>query len=123
MSAAVGDSCCTIFMLPQVGFICVVTFFTIETLVPGSGCVINYPVFVPWYWFGSIAPTNVLFSSVFSYVAYKQDQLFGSDAWMRLAKDGIQTMCLVIACNVTCKVMLPLEVGGESSEFSFIVDW
>ena len=78
---------------------------------------------MPWVWFGAAMPINVLFSSVFSHVAYKQYRIFGSDTWKRLTRDGIQTMCLVVACNVICVLILLFEIGGDLSEVSYAVDW
>jgi hypothetical protein len=51
--------------------------------------VTNYSPYLPWYWFGVVAPLNVRFSSVFIHVAYKQYILLGSDAWKRLAWNAI----------------------------------
>jgi hypothetical protein len=70
-----------------------------------------------------VVPLNVLFSTIFSHVAYKQYRLFGSDAWRRLAKDGIQTMCLVTACNIICGLIMIFEIGGDFSQLSVAVDW
>jgi hypothetical protein len=112
-----------ILTIPQVGFAYISFKYDVYTLETHAGCVNNYPSFIPWYWFGAVAPVNVLFSSVFSYVAYKQYRLFGSDAWRRLARDGIQTMFLVVACNVICGLILIFEVGGDLSETAFMTDW
>jgi hypothetical protein len=110
-----------ILILSQFSFAYAAFKFCVYTLETHGGCVTNYPPFVPWYWFGAVAPVNVLFSAIFSYVAYQQYQLFGSDAWKRLAKDGIQTMCLVIACNVFCGLALILEIGGNSPKCHFLM--
>jgi hypothetical protein len=110
-------------MIPQLGFMFVINIFGNNTLETLGGCVVNYPHSLLWYWFVAVTPINVLFSSIFSYVAYKQYQLYGTDAWRRLARDGIQTMCSVIACNVICRLILLFEIGGNFSEQSFVADW
>jgi hypothetical protein len=113
----------TILILPQLGLTYIGFRFSVSTLETHGGCVTNYSPFLPWSWFGTMVPLNILTSAVFSYVAYQQYKLFGSDAWKRLAKDGTQTTCLVIVCNVTCGWILIFEIGGDFSEMSFIADW
>ncbi|KAI8050472.1 hypothetical protein BDF22DRAFT_695126 [Syncephalis plumigaleata] len=112
-----------LFMLPQLSFFAIVMFFCAVTLDDVTGCVIHYPRFLPWYWLAASAPINVFFSAIFSYVAYKQYRQHGSDAWRRLARDGIQTMCLVVLCNIICASCIILKVGGNYSEFFFLADW
>ncbi|KAI8056861.1 hypothetical protein BDF22DRAFT_668295 [Syncephalis plumigaleata] len=110
-------------MLPQAGypfFVAAVLRFTLEDL---EGCVAHYPISFPWYWFGSVAPINVLFSTVFSMVAYKQYRMFGSEAWKRLAQEGIQTMALVILCNLFCGMFIWFDIGKSYSEYFFLTDW
>ncbi|KAI9596804.1 WD40-repeat-containing domain protein [Syncephalis fuscata] len=111
------------FILPQLTFLAIVIIFCPITLDDISGCVINYPHFLPWYWLGVAAPINAFFSAVFSYIAYRQYRLYGSDAWKRLARDGIQTMCLVVLCNVVCGICIIFKVGGNFSEMFFLADW
>ncbi|KAI9596860.1 hypothetical protein BDF19DRAFT_437023 [Syncephalis fuscata] len=57
------------------------------------------------------------------HVAYKQYKTFGSDAWRRLTEDGIQTMCLVVLCNVICGCFIAFKLIGKNSEIFFIIDW
>jgi hypothetical protein len=110
-------------ILPQLSF----TYFAIWkspiTLEEYEGCVINYPEYIPWYWFGLIIPTNFFFSGIFSYVTYKQYVIYGSDAWRRLTREGIQIMCFVIMCNIVCGTCIFLKIGGNSTIFFFMVDW
>ncbi|KAI9598585.1 hypothetical protein BDF19DRAFT_430777 [Syncephalis fuscata] len=88
-----------------------------------DGCVIHYPPFLPWYWFLAATPINTFFSAIFSRVAYQQYCVFGSEAWKHLARDGIQTMCLVTFCNVACAICILVEVVGKLSELFFVADW
>ncbi|RKP26738.1 hypothetical protein SYNPS1DRAFT_27585 [Syncephalis pseudoplumigaleata] len=112
-----------LFMLPQLGFMYVSWLVSPVTLEEDSGCTIHYPHFLPFYWFGSTMPLNILFSGIFSYIAYKQYQSFGSEAWMRMARDGIQTMCLVVLCNIMCATVLVFHVGGHLSNMFFAIDY
>ncbi|KAI8050483.1 hypothetical protein BDF22DRAFT_695171 [Syncephalis plumigaleata] len=109
-------------MIPQLGYVCAAWLLSPVTLTSQSGCTVHYPDFLPVYWFGSILPLNMLFSTVFSYVAYKQYKAYGSKAWKRMARDGIQTMCLVVACSITCGLIIMFHLGGDLSEMFFLVD-
>jgi hypothetical protein len=40
-----------------------------------------------------------------------------------MARDDMQTMCLVIVCNLVCACGMLFEIGGKSSEMFFLVDW
>ncbi|KAI8050510.1 hypothetical protein BDF22DRAFT_131322 [Syncephalis plumigaleata] len=93
------------------------------TLEEYKGCVINYPEYIPWYWFGLITPTNLFFSGIFSYVTYKQYVIYGSDAWRQLTREGIEIMCLVIICNIICATCIFLRIGGKFTIYFFMADW
>ncbi|RKP26735.1 hypothetical protein SYNPS1DRAFT_21559 [Syncephalis pseudoplumigaleata] len=113
----------TLLLLPQLGFMYVAWMLSPVTVAADTGCVVNYAPFLPWFWFGSTAPINLLFMGIFSHVAYKQYRRYGSDAWRKLARDGIQTMCLVVLCNIVCACGMVLQLGGKFSEMFFLVDW
>ncbi|KAI9599028.1 hypothetical protein BDF19DRAFT_429869 [Syncephalis fuscata] len=66
----------------------------------------DYPKGVVLIWLCVSIAANLFLSSVFSYMAYKQYRIFGSKTWKRLASDGIQSMCLVILCNIICTVLM-----------------
>ncbi|KAI9593054.1 hypothetical protein BDF19DRAFT_415708 [Syncephalis fuscata] len=110
-------------ILPQAGYPIMGAAVMRLTLIDNEGCVAFYPAAFPWYWSGSVLPINLLFSSIFSYVAYKQYKLFGSEAWKRLAQEGIQTMALVVTCNILCGISIFLEIGESFSEYFFDIDW
>jgi hypothetical protein len=110
-------------ILPQLGYPLASFKSSVFTLETHGGYVSNYLPFLSWYWFGAVAPLNISFYAVFSYVVYKQYKLCGSDAWRRLARDGIQTTCLVIACNTICIFIIILEISGDFSEMSVPADW
>ncbi|KAI9596831.1 hypothetical protein BDF19DRAFT_421337 [Syncephalis fuscata] len=112
-----------LFMLPQLGYMYIAWMLSPITLNSASGCVVNYPTFLPVYWFGSAVPLNAFFSGIFSYVAYKQYQKYGSKAWKRMARDGIQTMSIVILCNIICGLIIMFRLGGNISEMFFLTDW
>ncbi|KAI9594995.1 hypothetical protein BDF19DRAFT_88755 [Syncephalis fuscata] len=97
--------------------------FSYVTVEDHGGCVAHYPRFVAWLWFLAIMPINAFFSAIFSYIVYKQYRKFGSDAWRRLARHGIQTMCLVVLCNIICGACLILKAAGDISPAFFNFDW
>ncbi|KAI9596834.1 hypothetical protein BDF19DRAFT_436956 [Syncephalis fuscata] len=93
------------------------------TIKADTGCIVHYSYQFPWYWFGLTAPINAFFSAIFAHVAYKQYRTFGSDAWKRLTRDGIRTMCLVVLCNIFCATGIIIKLGGMFSEMFLLVDW
>jgi len=56
-------------------------------------------------------------------VVYRQYRQFGSGAWKRLMRDGIQTMCLILLTNIVCTLLVTFEVIGLASDLFFVVDW
>ncbi|KAI8050491.1 hypothetical protein BDF22DRAFT_657086 [Syncephalis plumigaleata] len=110
------------FLLPQFFFVLFVLKYSKVQLRDGFGCIMEYKEFVPLYWFGSNTPLATIFSGIFTHVAYKQYRLYGSDAWRRLARDGIQTMCLALLCSILCALGAILRVGGEFSTYFYFVD-
>ncbi|KAI9596763.1 hypothetical protein BDF19DRAFT_421278 [Syncephalis fuscata] len=113
----------TLFTLPQLGFFVIVLVSCPVTIEPNIGCVLYYPFFLPWYWFFAAVPISLFFSAIFSYIAYRQYSTFGSDAWKRLARDGIQTMCLAVLCNVICGMIIVFQVGGNYAIMFYVADW
>ncbi|KAI9596856.1 hypothetical protein BDF19DRAFT_437017 [Syncephalis fuscata] len=93
------------------------------TIEAYNGCVINYTVPTITTWIVSVLPVNMLLSGIFSYIAYRQYRLFGSTAWKKLAEDGIQTMCVVILCNILCGIVIVFKLFGNFSELFFMIDW
>jgi hypothetical protein len=113
----------TIFTLPQIGFFIIVVVCSPITIEPKLGCVLYYPFYLPYYWFFASVPVNLFFSAIFSHVTYQQYRTFGSDAWMYLARDGIQTMCFAILCNILCGLIILFQVGGNYAIMFYVADW
>ncbi|KAI9591864.1 hypothetical protein BDF19DRAFT_453718, partial [Syncephalis fuscata] len=111
------------FTLPQISYLILVLTICPVTIEEKKGCVYHYPPYLPWLWFGVTTPINMFLSGVFCHVAYKQYKLFGSNAWNRISRDGIQTMCLAASCNIVCAALILFEVGGNLSTLSYIADW
>ncbi|KAI9595431.1 hypothetical protein BDF19DRAFT_496221 [Syncephalis fuscata] len=110
-------------ILPQLGFILLGIKLTYVTMDNSGMCLAHYSSSVPLYWFGVTIPVNILFSGIFSYVAYQQYKAFGSEAWKRLARNGIQVMCLVVFCNIICAICVLFKVGNSYSQMFFVLDW
>ncbi|RKP24464.1 hypothetical protein SYNPS1DRAFT_23454 [Syncephalis pseudoplumigaleata] len=113
----------TIFTLPQLGFFAIIVLDCYVTVEPKEGCVLYYPLYLPLYWFFASVPINLFFSAIFSHVTYQQYRTFGSEAWMYLARDGIQTMCLAVLCNFVCGVIILFGIGGNYAIMFYIADW
>ncbi|KAI8058323.1 hypothetical protein BDF22DRAFT_665060 [Syncephalis plumigaleata] len=88
------------FIFPQIGYIYLVMTYSFFKLDPQMGCAVYYPRFLVWYWLGVNVPLNLLFSVIFCYISYKQYRTYGSEAWKKLARDGIQIMCLALLCSI-----------------------
>ncbi|KAI9596562.1 hypothetical protein BDF19DRAFT_437880 [Syncephalis fuscata] len=110
-------------ILPQLGYGLFIVFLSYVTTDVGGACGMHYPSFIPWYWFGINAASTILFSTIFCRVAYKQYCQFGSDAWKRLAHNGIQAMCLAVLCNIVCCFLIIFRVAGNYSDMLFPLDW
>ncbi|RKP08771.1 hypothetical protein THASP1DRAFT_29438 [Thamnocephalis sphaerospora] len=92
-------------------------------IVPSTGCFPVFPFYFPWVKLGLDAPISIFFSIAFLLVVYRQYRQFGSSAWARLMRDGIQTMCLVVFSNAVCMAIAAFEPFGSSSEMFVLVDW
>ncbi|KAI9591756.1 hypothetical protein BDF19DRAFT_248201 [Syncephalis fuscata] len=112
-----------IFILPQLGFAFILVRYSFVILEAKVGCSVYYPPIFLWYWIGTNMPINVFFSAVFCRIALKQYYMFGSDAWKRLAQDGIQTICLALAINLTCCIAIISCVGSANRDMLFSADW
>ncbi|KAI8048516.1 hypothetical protein BDF22DRAFT_702577 [Syncephalis plumigaleata] len=110
-------------MIPQVAFMPFFLAMSWATTELDGGCAVHYSKLVPLYWFGVTIPINILFSAIVSYIAYKQYKKYGSDAWKRLTRDGIQTMCLVVLFNIICAACILFKVGNNYSDMFFVADW
>lgn len=110
-------------MLPQLAFMPFFVAMSWATTELDGGCAVHYSKLVPIYWFGVTIPINILFSAIVSYITYKQYKAYGSEAWKRLTRDGIQTMCLVVLFNIICAACILFKVGNNYSDMFFVADW
>ncbi|KAI9598608.1 hypothetical protein BDF19DRAFT_182970 [Syncephalis fuscata] len=85
---------------PQLAYAFIMIYCDFTTLEEKYGCVLYYPQFLLFYWLSVNLSINILFSAIFCHVALKQYRLFGSDAWKKLARNGIQTMSLAALCSI-----------------------
>ncbi|RKP10275.1 hypothetical protein THASP1DRAFT_27959 [Thamnocephalis sphaerospora] len=92
-------------------------------MTPAGGCLSCYPSYLPWIKLAMDLPINLVFSTAFLTVVYRQYRMYGSKAWARLVRNGIQTMCLVVLSNLICMFGVAFKVVGVYSQFFFIVDW
>jgi hypothetical protein len=111
------------FVLLQFGFMLAAMRYIPITIEHKHGCTVNYDTFLSYAWIGTVLPVNLFFSAIFIIVAYRQYTSYGSDAWKRLAKDGIQIMCLVVFCNIVCGIITISRLLGSYSDFCFAIDW
>ncbi|KAI8050922.1 hypothetical protein BDF22DRAFT_745115 [Syncephalis plumigaleata] len=112
-----------LFVMPQLSIFVFTWWFCPIVCHIDYGCTFYYPRYLPWIWIGVEAPSQIMFSMVFSYTAYKQYKIFGTDVWRQLARDGILIMCLVILCKMTCGFIVLFDIFGPSSEMFVVVDW
>jgi hypothetical protein len=76
-----------------------------------------------WYWIANALPINMTFSIIFCYTGWKQYSQYGSNAWKKLTKDGIQVMLLVALCNIICCLIAVTQVTGYDSDLFMAIDW
>ncbi|RKP07609.1 hypothetical protein THASP1DRAFT_30576 [Thamnocephalis sphaerospora] len=109
-------------LLPQPIFTYIVWTSPV-VMTPWGGCLSCYPTYLPWAKLAMDMPINLVFSISFLVVVYQQYRQFGSAAWKRLIRNGIQTMCFIVLSNMICMLCVAFEVFGMFSEFFFIFDW
>ncbi|RKP06940.1 hypothetical protein THASP1DRAFT_24823 [Thamnocephalis sphaerospora] len=112
----------SILILPQ-PFVTYFAWASPATMVPSISCLSYYPSYAPWVKFATDAPINAASSVAFLIVVYRQYRQYGSGAWARLVRNGIQTMCLIVLSNLLCMLCAALEVLGLFSEMFIIMDW
>ncbi|KAI9591665.1 hypothetical protein BDF19DRAFT_454222 [Syncephalis fuscata] len=110
-----------LFPLPAFGFS--VIFRSFITTNPSGFCVMHFPSSIPIVWFGLTIVINLFFSIMFCHVAYNQYRTFGSDAWKRLANDGIQNMCLISLCNIICCIFIIFQMAGSYTDTLLPLSW
>ncbi|KAI8047707.1 hypothetical protein BDF22DRAFT_85234 [Syncephalis plumigaleata] len=110
-------------LLSQLSFAFVITPISFAIILPGTGCAAYYPPFMPLYWLANALPLNLVFSVIFSYIGWKQYSRYGSDAWKKLTRDGIQVMLLVALCNIFCCLFAVTQVIGINSDIFLATDW
>ncbi|KAI9596912.1 hypothetical protein BDF19DRAFT_325691 [Syncephalis fuscata] len=110
-------------IMAQLAFAPIIICYSFFTLEEKVGCMDYYPRNFLWYWFLIDVPINILFPSIFCYVAIKHYCLFESKAWKRLALDGIQTITLSTLCGAICSTFIITSIGKAYSDHFFIVDW
>ncbi|KAI9596902.1 hypothetical protein BDF19DRAFT_437149 [Syncephalis fuscata] len=110
-------------ILPQMGYAFILIYYGFFVLKAKLGCEGYYPPILLWYWIGVNAPINVFFSIIFCRVTFNQYRLFGSDAWKRLARDGIQTVCLALLTNLICCTLIISRFDNANSDILFPIDW
>ncbi|KAI9591438.1 hypothetical protein BDF19DRAFT_271431 [Syncephalis fuscata] len=110
-------------IISQLAFPFLLIYHSFISLEEKEGCTFYYPPFFLWYWFSVNAPINVVFSAIFCRVALKQYRLFGSEAWKKLARDGIQTMFLATLCNIVCSIFIILFKSIVNADTLFFVDY
>jgi hypothetical protein len=112
-----------ILMLPQFALLPLSLHLSYASMDIEGGCGVKSHYLMPIYWFTATIPINLLFSATFSIIAYRKYKEYGSDAWKKLAREGIQIMCLVVTCNVFCAFCIVLQAAGNFSGMFFILDW
>ncbi|RKP10732.1 hypothetical protein THASP1DRAFT_27487 [Thamnocephalis sphaerospora] len=93
------------------------------TMMSSTGCLTRYPSYLPWLKLAMEMPINIAFSVAFIMVVYRQYRQFGSEAWGRLVRNGIQTMCAIVLSNFFCMLCAAFELGDYLSEMFFVLDW
>ncbi|KAI9597843.1 hypothetical protein BDF19DRAFT_434619 [Syncephalis fuscata] len=110
-------------ILPRLSFGFVIMFSSFATMDDTGACNIYYDLFIPYYWFGATVTINMILFFIFCNAAYKQYRKFGSRAWKKLARDGIQAMTMVIVCNITCCLLVIFQVNDDRCDMFFWLDW
>ncbi|KAI8055458.1 hypothetical protein BDF22DRAFT_774916, partial [Syncephalis plumigaleata] len=90
-------------------------------ITPDGGCVIYYPYYSIWLFIAITLPLSTALSSVFCYVAVKQYLQYESEAWKRLAQEGLYAMCSAALCNAICGIIIATQAIGSISDTCSVV--
>ncbi|KAI9596898.1 hypothetical protein BDF19DRAFT_437135 [Syncephalis fuscata] len=104
------------------GYTFILIYYSFFTLKAKLGCEVYYPLFflvLDW----SECTHQRFFSIIFCRVTFNQYRLFGSDAWKRLARDGIQTVCLALLTNLICCTLIISRFDNANRDILFPIDW
>ncbi|KAI8056150.1 hypothetical protein BDF22DRAFT_674086 [Syncephalis plumigaleata] len=96
------------------------TFITVEV---SHSCTFYYPYYFVWYWVLINAPINTFFSAIFCYIAYQKYCQFGSEMWIQLVQDGLQTIGLALMCHIMFTMLIMLQVHIINPDHFYIADW
>ncbi|KAI8053231.1 hypothetical protein BDF22DRAFT_466812 [Syncephalis plumigaleata] len=110
-------------IIPQLAYPVVWIYY--GKLVPEVylGCTAYYTHVILWFWAGVNIPHTILFSAFFCHRAYNQYVIFGSDIWKRLMREGIQTMCFVLLCNLVSIIVIVFYTCAVNKDMFLVIDW
>ncbi|KAI8058162.1 hypothetical protein BDF22DRAFT_664249 [Syncephalis plumigaleata] len=86
-------------------------------------CIMIFPEFFPIFKAALDIFTNILFSTIFLRVVFRQYRTFGSKCWKRLSADGLLHLICVAMSNLLTGVFTTISLFGPLREMVFIVDW
>ncbi|KAI9591761.1 hypothetical protein BDF19DRAFT_248264 [Syncephalis fuscata] len=107
----------------HIGNMLVSIIYSFVTIDASFGCIIYYNQILPYLTALSNAPFNGFCFGIFTYITYIQYKKHGLNSWRYLARNGIQTMLLILICNFSCDIIILLELIGIYSEIFFVIDW
>ncbi|RKP24839.1 hypothetical protein SYNPS1DRAFT_29414 [Syncephalis pseudoplumigaleata] len=110
-------------MIPQLCYLPLTMHLTFVTLEREIGCANYYSVGFRWYWATTNALVNIFFSGIFCNIALKQYRMFKSEAWKRMARDGIQTMGLATLSNVVSCILPHIHLEYVNFDMLLVLDW
>jgi hypothetical protein len=110
-------------LLLQLSYVFVTIPTIFASIASSYSCVLYYVSFVPRYWIANALSLNMTFSTIFCYIAWKQYYQYGSNAWEKLAKDGIQVILLAALCNICCCIIAVTQAIGDNSDLPLVADW
>jgi hypothetical protein len=87
------------------------------------GCIYIYPSYFPWLRFALHAPIHFTLTLIFIRVAIRHYRHFGTEAWWRLARDGIQVGLLLLLVNIMCALAIAIEFLGVFSLALTLPEW
>jgi hypothetical protein len=100
-----------------------ISWISPTVITPDTGCVFIYPDYYPWLRFGFHAPMNIALSGIFLNVAYRHYKQFGTAAWEKLARKGIQICLALLISNFIITIIIAFELFGVFSILLTSFDW
>jgi hypothetical protein len=109
--------------VPSIGFLLITAISSSVVYGPNYACHLDYPNYLPYARIFSDLPQNLMFSTIFCMIIYRNYRRRNEHMWKELARDGITTMLLVSLSNIVSFALGESKALGAYTNTIYIADW